>query len=155
MSIQTIPQDIAQEIFTHCLSHPPSLDDKHPFPSPPHPNDAPLLLRRVCRTWRHLALRTPQLWTGLSIDTSKLPESLQDSAAFRNFVAEWFSRAGSLPLSFSASGSQGFAKMSLAVEVIDPFKDRIQTLRLAGDCWTHERIRALGAFPILATLVVR
>ncbi|KAJ7051951.1 hypothetical protein C8F01DRAFT_1173790, partial [Mycena amicta] len=148
MSIQTIPQDIAQEIFTHCLSHPPSLDDKHPFPSPPHPNDAPLLLRRVCRTWSHLALRTPQLWTELSIDTSKLPESLQDSAAFRNFFR-------SLPLSFSALGSQGFAKMSLAVEVVGLFAHRIQTLRLACDCWTLERIHALGAFPLLETLVVR
>ncbi|KAJ7065162.1 hypothetical protein C8F01DRAFT_1124450, partial [Mycena amicta] len=123
--------------------------------SPSHPNDAPLLLHRVCRARRHLALRIPQLWTELSIDTSKLPESLQDPSAFRNFVAEWFSRAGSLPLSFSASGSQGFAKMSLAVEVVGLFEHRIQTLRLACDCWTHERIRALGAFPILETLVVR
>ncbi|TDL13968.1 hypothetical protein BD410DRAFT_683360, partial [Rickenella mellea] len=49
-----IPSEVALEIFKFCLP-----DDIFPRPSV---RSAPLLLSRVCHTWRILAITTPRLW---------------------------------------------------------------------------------------------
>ncbi|KAF9553702.1 hypothetical protein CPC08DRAFT_645272, partial [Agrocybe pediades] len=55
--IRRLPFDILGEIFLHCLSEdelwPPTLNDI---------SQAPLLLMRVCRTWRYTTLACPRLW---------------------------------------------------------------------------------------------
>ncbi|XP_006455715.1 hypothetical protein AGABI2DRAFT_210226, partial [Agaricus bisporus var. bisporus H97] len=55
--IRRIHQDILQEIFYQCLpiAHNSVLD----------PEAAPLVLGRVCRSWRHIAYSTPKLWSSL------------------------------------------------------------------------------------------
>lgn len=57
----------------------------------------PLLLSRVCRKWRNIALATPQLWTKLIVDP--WTQSLQ-----LDLLAEILSRSCSLPLSLALVG---------------------------------------------------
>lgn len=50
------PTDILVECFLWCTTpNSPSV----------HPNDAPILLTRICRLWRNVALSTPLLWSRL------------------------------------------------------------------------------------------
>ncbi|KAJ6554425.1 hypothetical protein B0H19DRAFT_868891, partial [Mycena capillaripes] len=51
--ILTLPTEITVEIFTHCLPDEPCV---------PRTDTAPLLLGRICRTWREISLATPELW---------------------------------------------------------------------------------------------
>lgn len=53
-----LPLEIATKIFLLCLPH-----DNRPM----HPEDAPLLLTRVCRDWRELSLGIPRLWTNIHL----------------------------------------------------------------------------------------
>ncbi|KAJ7073598.1 hypothetical protein C8F01DRAFT_1360453 [Mycena amicta] len=170
MSMQTIPQDIAADIFVHCLSAPIEhllrpLPDLYGMrfrllpdpPDPPHPHTAPLVLLHVCRAWRYLALATPRLWTELSLSASELPASLRDAEALRTLVGEWFSRAGFQPLSFSARGFRHFPAISLK-KVLPALPDhQLQTLHLSCVLGDLDGIPALalGSLPLLDTLVLQ
>lgn len=57
--IRRIPREVLGEIFYHCL---PS----HRFPTMAS-SDCPLLLTRICSTWREAAMTTPKLWERLYI----------------------------------------------------------------------------------------
>ncbi|KAJ6480949.1 hypothetical protein C8R45DRAFT_905564, partial [Mycena sanguinolenta] len=52
--ILTIPVEITSEIFLHCL---PAIEA-----ALPSTNSAPLLLGRICQTWRDIAYSNPRLW---------------------------------------------------------------------------------------------
>ncbi|KAF7376843.1 hypothetical protein MSAN_00101800 [Mycena sanguinolenta] len=95
-----LPLDIIQELFVACL--------------PTHRNcvmsasEAPVLLGRVCSSWRAISLSTPRLWSSLHV-----VEPLQNlvdptSASFEGKVARrlkitqiWLGRSGQCPLSIS------------------------------------------------------
>ncbi|KAJ7740892.1 hypothetical protein B0H14DRAFT_2215752, partial [Mycena olivaceomarginata] len=53
--ILTLPPELTSEIFTHCLP-------AERFVDVVNPGEAPLLLTRVCQTWRQIAISTPALW---------------------------------------------------------------------------------------------
>ena len=57
--IRRLPKELLQEIFLHCLptAHLPVMASA----------EAPMLLTRVCRPWRDLALSTPTLWSSIHI----------------------------------------------------------------------------------------
>ncbi|PPR02633.1 hypothetical protein CVT24_002118 [Panaeolus cyanescens] len=55
--IRRIPPDVLGEIFYQCLS-----THRNPIM---HSSEAPLLLTRVCRSWRSIAYSTPKLWSRL------------------------------------------------------------------------------------------
>jgi len=78
-----IPSEILGEIFIACL------------PQYPRPiiTEAPLLLCRICTSWRRIALNTPQLWTFITLSQTKEVLKLPQVAE------KWFSLAGVLPLS--------------------------------------------------------
>ncbi|KAJ2922798.1 hypothetical protein H1R20_g14270, partial [Candolleomyces eurysporus] len=94
--IRQIPAEIMQEIFMH--SRPSSYSRTSGI------CDAPLLLLRVCRSWRDLALSTPQLWASVEV---AMPKHLSMSDAFTEgkmniYTAEirrWIARSGDAPLS--------------------------------------------------------
>ncbi|KAF8143090.1 hypothetical protein K438DRAFT_1876826 [Mycena galopus ATCC 62051] len=79
--ILAMPLDIITQIFTHCLPH---------LISAPRIDTAPLLLGRICGSWRNIALNSPGLWTALKIDRGDIPVALSET---------WLSRAKSMPLS--------------------------------------------------------
>jgi hypothetical protein len=85
--IRKLAPELLAEIFLHTLQEDPLT---------PEAKTAPLLLLKVCRVWRIIALETPQLWASLSIDhaTGKHVQS----------IANWLSRSGSCPLSLCTTG---------------------------------------------------
>ncbi|KAJ7252089.1 hypothetical protein B0H12DRAFT_623079 [Mycena haematopus] len=93
-----LPLDIIAEIFIACL--------------PTHRNcvmsatEAPVILGRICSSWRTISLSTPRLWSRLHIVQ---PESLHwPNGPYEARVAQrlevgnaWLKRSGNLPLSIS------------------------------------------------------
>jgi hypothetical protein len=90
--VLALPPEILGEIFFFCLPF-----DKNLLVTP-DPHGAPLVLCKVCRQWRSIALATPKLWSSIYFESEEaLPES---AALYVDFCRDWISRAGSTPLSF-------------------------------------------------------
>ncbi|KAJ7072888.1 hypothetical protein C8F01DRAFT_264376 [Mycena amicta] len=134
-----LPLDLIREIFVACLR-----TDTNSVMSA---NEAPVLLTRVCRSWRDIALATPSLWTRLHIvepsHTSALPFSPTSRAALQaklqqrtEVITMWLTRARQLPLSislespFPASAFRQPDSSDLLRELI-PFAGRWKRLELA------------------------
>ncbi|KAJ7603839.1 hypothetical protein FB45DRAFT_811705, partial [Roridomyces roridus] len=106
-----IPEDVLREIFLACVSfdEPPSLD----------PNEPPLVLCRVSRDWRCLALSMPRLWNALKI--GPLTEGQNDRMQqIADAAKDWLSRSASLPLTIAFIGQPrpvGINKFQLAPAV--------------------------------------
>ncbi|KAF5355360.1 hypothetical protein D9758_006111 [Tetrapyrgos nigripes] len=93
-----LPAELLSEIFVHCLPR-----DRNPNCSQ---SEAPILLGRVCKTWRQVSLSTPYLWASIHI---VIPIRASRSVilswidARREGVETWLGRSGSLPLSISVT----------------------------------------------------
>ncbi|KAJ6559909.1 hypothetical protein B0H19DRAFT_1375865 [Mycena capillaripes] len=87
--VRRLPEDIVRAIFMACLpsTRNPTLSDQ----------DAPLLLCRICRSWRDIALATPRLWAAIHI---VVPAQWQLQHLVDR-VAAWFERSGVVPLTIS------------------------------------------------------
>ena len=111
--IRRLPLDVLHEIFFYCL--------------PTHRNpimkasEAPVLLTRICSSWRAIALSSPRIWSKIHIpltgDPSFSPEygMVRDEAILNtrhqlftgvlqrrcDVVRRWLSRSGTCPLSIS------------------------------------------------------
>ncbi|KAJ7727922.1 hypothetical protein B0H16DRAFT_1778190 [Mycena metata] len=79
----TLPPEILSEIFVHCLPAWPR----------PDPDQAPLLLCRVSRRFREVAVSTPRLWSSLCVDFGDYNYPCESIPSL------WLSRARSVPLS--------------------------------------------------------
>ena len=111
--VRRLPLDVLHEIFFHCL--------------PTHRNpimkssESPILLTRICHSWRAVALSSPRIWSKIHIPLPGDPSSstgygiiteettlssrrqrYSDLLQLRcDVVREWLSRSGTCPLSFS------------------------------------------------------
>ena len=109
-----LPPDVLHEIFFHCLPtrHNPIM--KH--------LESPLLLTRICSSWRAIALSSPRIWSkihiplpgdpslsesgnGIITDETSLSNRRQRFARILQLrcdaVRRWLSRTGTCPLSLS------------------------------------------------------
>ncbi|KAJ8073344.1 hypothetical protein PM082_011616 [Marasmius tenuissimus] len=101
-----VPTDIWRLIFIECL--PNNLYGLCTRTT----KDAPLLLTAVCRSWREIALSTPNLWTSIHIYLPAPPVTMPD----KDYIAKlrgrkkglkaWLDRSGSLPLTISLGAEQ-------------------------------------------------
>ncbi|KAJ6493817.1 hypothetical protein DFH09DRAFT_1206939 [Mycena vulgaris] len=95
-----LPLDIIQEIFVACI--------------PTHRNcvmsasEAPVLLGRICSSWRAISLSTPRIWARLHIVEPERPYNSTSSPLFNEKWAQrlqttktWLGRSGQCPLSIS------------------------------------------------------
>ncbi|KAJ7493414.1 hypothetical protein B0H11DRAFT_2006299 [Mycena galericulata] len=84
----TLPPELTSMIFFHCLPEAEFIE--------PNTSAAPLVLLRICRQWRYIALSTPALWASLYIDLNRfgLPQQ-----GFDDLICDWLSRSGDMPLS--------------------------------------------------------
>ncbi|KAK7000430.1 hypothetical protein R3P38DRAFT_3369512 [Favolaschia claudopus] len=73
--------------------------DSQSLPRKPDSNVPPILLLRVCRLWRDIALATPMLWTKIQI-TNSLPCGPNRL----RLCSMWLERARGLPLSVTLRG---------------------------------------------------
>ncbi|KAJ7475208.1 hypothetical protein B0H11DRAFT_2235834 [Mycena galericulata] len=80
--LRRLPPELLAEIFVFCGAH-----KVYYYPSQRKP---PLLLLRVCRTWRAVALSTPELWARLEW-CLRTPKDV-------DIIDTWISRSGARPL---------------------------------------------------------
>ncbi|KAJ7461955.1 hypothetical protein FB451DRAFT_1371012 [Mycena latifolia] len=152
--VLTLPPEITSGIFIQCL--PPSQvfieeEDK----DSPRPSKAPLLLLRICRVWRSIAISTPQLWVDLHVD---LWHDMPDLEALEEFIEDWFNRAASCPLSFSVRG-EWYAVHPRHSDTIRAtlfrYAPRFETLGLR---WPNKglfkKLAGIGPFPLLENLSI-
>ncbi|KAF8133055.1 hypothetical protein K438DRAFT_1884520, partial [Mycena galopus ATCC 62051] len=101
--IRRLPLDMLQEIFVACLP-----TDRNCVMSA---CEAPVLLGRICSSWRNISLSTPRIWARLHIVEPERPEwapSLhgvreQKQAQRIEITKAWLERSGQCPLSISLS----------------------------------------------------
>ncbi|KAJ7062301.1 hypothetical protein C8F01DRAFT_1137114 [Mycena amicta] len=100
--LRRVPIDVIREIFVACLP-----EDRHCVMSA---QEAPVLLGRICSSWRAIALSTPSLWSTIHIaepwlsrysPATSFPRIATLFAARLEAATEWLSRSGSMPLSIS------------------------------------------------------
>jgi hypothetical protein len=91
--IRRVPRDVLQEIFVRCLPTNHNAIMNH--------RDAPLLLGRVCSSWRSISISIPQLWSSIHISIPDPPMYSKEDDVFIQAVRDWLNRAGALPLSIS------------------------------------------------------
>lgn len=84
-----IPTELITEIFLHCLPDEIYID--------PHIRAAPLLLARICRSWRSIALHTPKLWSSVAIKV----KSTHKCVPSRPMIELWLYRSSRSFLLFS------------------------------------------------------
>ncbi|KAF7357955.1 Tetratricopeptide repeat family [Mycena venus] len=100
--IRRLPLDILEEIFVACL--------------PSHRNcvmsaeEAPVILGRICSSWRTISLATPRLWSRLHIVEPRSPEPSNPLHMSRRLLRlevanSWLRRSGECPLSISLDSS--------------------------------------------------
>ncbi|KAJ7149202.1 hypothetical protein C8R43DRAFT_504812 [Mycena crocata] len=104
--ILTLPNEITSEIFVQCL----------PANGRVRPSEdvAPLSLMKVCRHFRQVAVATPIMWTSLTLDLRHGWErttlrTIGFETGLANLVEEWFSRAGSQPLSITLKSGKSIS----------------------------------------------
>ncbi|TDL23989.1 hypothetical protein BD410DRAFT_131257 [Rickenella mellea] len=118
-SAQYLITDVLVEIFLQC-----SLGEnvrsewevegrREDFYPKPSIHSSPLILGRVCQSWREVALSTPQLWSRLCI-----PESWNSVVG----MEEWMKRSGSAPLTFQLCDTRHPGD--------EPVLDRTDTLKV-------------------------
>ncbi|KIM41409.1 hypothetical protein M413DRAFT_27767 [Hebeloma cylindrosporum] len=134
LQLDCIPEDIWREIFFHCQSE----------SSRTHLNlsAAPLLLTRVCRKWKSIAIRAPELWTSIPYDIStfQMPISsppnqgriypkkinYEGLTGRGKMLNDWLDRSGMLPISI-ALGAQGLPLSYRVPQTILDFIHRVTT----------------------------
>ncbi|KAJ6448490.1 hypothetical protein C8R45DRAFT_1046137 [Mycena sanguinolenta] len=90
--VLSLPAEITSRIFVECLLR----DDGLSLLTA----RTPLLLMRVCRQWKDIALSTCQLWSFLRIDSLHTGSGKIMVPSGTLFLLQtWFSRAGACPLS--------------------------------------------------------
>lgn len=82
----TLPFEIISEIFSDCLQDVHTVPDK---------SEVSLLLGRICKDWREVALTTPKLWSALSVHRT-------DRVGIVHPANLWLSRARGYPLIIQA-----------------------------------------------------
>ena len=97
--LRRIPAEIMSEIFFHTLPH---------FPFQPSPDSAPLLLQRVCRSWRDVARSTPALWSFIKLSLRQ--ENVRRDLAI---ASTWLARSGGYLLSiYLGEGGRNSSRVS-------------------------------------------
>ncbi|KAJ7464695.1 hypothetical protein B0H11DRAFT_2050770 [Mycena galericulata] len=157
--VRRLPKDIMQVIFISCLptKHNALLSADH----------APLLLCRVCRSWRDLAISLPVLWSTLHIPFG-LSHELRDGVVaemparlvpgLRDAVTRWLERSGSRPLEISVKSFPDVQAASAQfLEHLMTWSPRWRSIELTGNSSLVEFLavpRTPDQFPILERIML-
>ncbi|KAJ6594652.1 hypothetical protein B0H19DRAFT_1009675 [Mycena capillaripes] len=154
--VRRLPLEILQEIFIACL--------------PTHRNcvmsasEPPVLLGRICGSWRAVSLSTPRIWAKLHVvEPRRSPFDLDQLMSFeKKYVGRletmkaWLGRAGDCPLSISLEGSLNRAvEISPDASLAHDSRQFLQALIPFASHWqkiSFKRIRAAMLLEALSTL---
>ncbi|KDR78390.1 hypothetical protein GALMADRAFT_245553 [Galerina marginata CBS 339.88] len=127
--IRRLPADVLHDIFYHCLpTHRNSVMDA---------SEAPVLLTRICSSWRSLAFSSPRIWSKLHIPfpknarngaastwyyspeaTAVREQELASTMQLRSQVVEtWLERSGDYPLSLSVYHPSSYREEAENLEI--------------------------------------
>ena len=104
----------------------------------PDPGSAPLLFLQICRLWRDVALRTPQLWKSIHFETTRgvlhpITDGSPDFSLTQKLeqFSMWLGRAGVLPLDIHLNLYGTSDILSPFVSVISKESYRLKALELS------------------------
>ncbi|EGO03124.1 hypothetical protein SERLA73DRAFT_70575 [Serpula lacrymans var. lacrymans S7.3] len=107
--IRRLPPEMLSKIFEHCL---PLEEKSQVSTNEPSISHAPLLLGRVCSTWRAISLSTPRLWSFLKLVVPCIcTDAVVDKQ--RQIMSTWLQRSGSVPMSLRFI-HQGYSTSNLS-----------------------------------------
>ncbi|KAG2156716.1 uncharacterized protein EDB93DRAFT_1246910 [Suillus bovinus] len=114
-----LPSELLGEIFLRCLPQTNYVT--------PSSNECPMVLTKVCRHWRVVALSTPRLWASLSISLLRANTTSGDE------YKRWLEKARSVPLSLRVVHDMDLSdrKEPLSIQWLRPF------LGQCSDLWWH------------------
>ncbi|EDR15522.1 uncharacterized protein LACBIDRAFT_301988 [Laccaria bicolor S238N-H82] len=167
--VRRLPPDVLGEIFFHCLPQ-----HRNPAMSA---KEAPVLLGRVCSSWRTIVLSTPRLWARIHIPTpntvftrpptpqdhEQLDPGFVDKISHRSKAAEeWIEKSGACPLSISIhmpsyvdtrSRVAGWAFERVTEQLISSrHRWRSLTVRAMDPAFTHLKNIAAEDLPLLESI---
>ncbi|KAJ7583302.1 hypothetical protein C8J56DRAFT_953601 [Mycena floridula] len=125
--IRLLNDDILREIFIHCL--PVNRTAATVI------TEAPLLLGRICRSWRELALSTPALWASIRVDFSHFLDLPRAQQLYQG-AQSWLARSGMCPLTIQV------LLQVLDSDLRDPTIDFIKFLTTISTRWCSIEIIA-------------
>ncbi|KAG2145157.1 hypothetical protein DEU56DRAFT_195002 [Suillus clintonianus] len=132
-----LPTEILSQIFHHCLP-------EHKYLSPAS-NLAPMLLTRICRQWREVAMGTPSLWCRLVVD---LRDRDWEQAAV--YYGSWLNRSRGYLLSLAFRGWYSSKHHNL----LQPYINQISSLTIGFDEAADIPEHLFKDLPALQELVV-
>ncbi|KAG2132897.1 uncharacterized protein EDB93DRAFT_890285 [Suillus bovinus] len=136
-----LPTEILSQIFHYCLpkyNHSSALE-------------APMLLTRVCRRWREVAIDIPSLWCSISIGFGRPLCDVEESQISRHDV--WFKRSRGCPLSLSFTcKANDVAKLR---SLLQPYSNKTSSLSITFLEDVTEPILWLGDLPALQELTMK
>ncbi|KIK33415.1 hypothetical protein CY34DRAFT_711824 [Suillus luteus UH-Slu-Lm8-n1] len=156
-----LPTEVLSHIFHYCLPE----DDMSPTS-----NQAPLLLTRICRPWRDVAVNTPSLWCQLhvEIDLNRAGEEdvmecfddyweedveaddrVWQQAAF--FHDSWLTRSRGCPLSLVL---WRYPSTKLLKNLLQPYMHQISSLSIAFPRGAERPLLLLEGLSTLRELVI-
>ncbi|KDQ51328.1 hypothetical protein JAAARDRAFT_41177 [Jaapia argillacea MUCL 33604] len=159
-----LPPELLSEIFICCLPVPTY--DLNPLYT--RRGEAPLLVSQICRSWRHVALSCPALWSSFrwTVYPSGSDKSWENGVSV---VQEWLRRSGGRPLSIgldwderkndilSWSESDEFTLTNSSINCIDiiaPHAPRWKRIDLNLPTQAFARLRHIGPVPLLEKLTL-
>ncbi|THH12776.1 hypothetical protein EW146_g7375 [Bondarzewia mesenterica] len=101
------PSEIVSEIFLECID----------IGEATLPDRAPILLTRVSRWWRAIALSTPHLWSYLRLRTRYADRGIKHLESYFAALQAWLSLSQSLPLSFDLRWGESPENHALVCEM--------------------------------------
>ncbi|KAJ7252148.1 hypothetical protein B0H12DRAFT_1018188, partial [Mycena haematopus] len=158
-----LPLDVLEEIFVACL--------------PAHRNcvmsaiEAPVLLGRICSSWRAISLSTPRLWARLHIAEPSCPDRAMSLHVVRErkqaqrveITKAWLKRSGQCPLSISLCGSPRpdpappmYSSTSVFLQTLIPFASRWLDISLTATSSDLDSLSSVTEYdvPMLKTLEI-
>jgi len=121
-ALSHLPVEVLCQIFVLCLPA-----EIHHFRI--SSNLAPILLTRICRRWREVAVTTPSLWSRLYVNV--LPDR-EDWRKATLCYSLWLQRSRERPLSLAIHCSQNGVPAKLQ-RLLQPYKTRITSLQLLSE----------------------
>ncbi|KAF7335528.1 F-box domain-containing protein [Mycena venus] len=128
-----LPSEVTSEIFLHCLPDAPSV---------PSSITAPLLLLKICRRWRDVALKTPALWASFAVHGGS---GRTFGSLGTDHLSRWLQRAGAallnLSLVYRGRGSSSFPEAFFQIFGHASQWRRVHFVVPFG-CFSHPRVQA-------------
>ncbi|KAJ6457796.1 hypothetical protein C8R47DRAFT_169743 [Mycena vitilis] len=144
--VLTLPNEIVSEIFVHFLPV---------YPARPRKTGqlCPILLCKICRAWREIALSTPALWraVGVTILNFVAPEKVESELGW---LETSLTRSGSCPLSIKlVPGLIDTQALAPFIRAIAPHFARWEHLKLWPGS-SSELYAIKGPLPLLRSLTI-